>query len=119
MTLLLRQLFGLSMALYIIVLRLAFPLTNQPIEFAGAESNETISSVSFWENFDGYSAVATADLTSVPSKKECSSENALYNTYTAHAYCLATFVKCRIDITSRVFVVFGIKELKFPSHYFW
>lgn len=107
------------MALYFIVLGLAFPLINQPIDFAGAENKETISSVSFWENFETDNAVATADLISVPSKKEFSSENVYFDAYTAHAYCLDTFIKCRIAISSRVFVVFGIKELKFPSHYFW
>ncbi|WP_152527380.1 hypothetical protein [Indibacter alkaliphilus] len=119
MTLLLRQLFGVSMALYFIVLGLAFPITNQSIEVAGTETKQKISSISFWENFDGYSTVAGTDLTSVPSKKEYSSESHSIDAYTSYAYCLATFIKCRLDIASHVFVVFGIRELKFPSHYFW
>ncbi len=107
------------MGLYFIVLGLAFPPINQPIEFSGIESKETISPVSFWENFDAENAVASADLTSVPSKKEYSGENPYFDAYTAHAYYLASFIKCQIEITERVFVIFDIKELKFPSHYFW
>ncbi|EOZ99213.1 hypothetical protein A33Q_0591 [Indibacter alkaliphilus LW1] len=118
MTLLLRQLFGLSMALYFIGLGLVFPLTNQSIEFTGTETKQKISSISFWENFDGYSTVAGTDLTSVPSKKEYSSESHSIDAFTAYANCLATFIKCRLGIGSHVFVVFGIRELKFPSHSF-
>lgn len=119
MALLLRQFFGFSMGLYFIVLGLIFPIIHQPIDFSGAESKNTISAVSFWENFDVDNAVISADLTSAPSQKEYSGENPYFDTYIAHAYCLASFIKCRIEITARVFVAFGIKELKFPSHYFW
>lgn len=78
-----------------------------------------LTDTSIHEQYDGVMLASNADL-SVPLAQEQFSTNGLFSgVQSLFSFHFANKIKTLFLLYDYIDLLFGIKELKFPSHYFW
>ncbi|MCH7396824.1 hypothetical protein MM236_02450 [Belliella sp. DSM 107340] len=117
---LLKQTIGISLTIIMIFHGMVLPYFSVSEEHVLEDSSAYFSSSSLAEYASDLPLVSDTDhLVLVTCKAQFAGDSYIGSFDAINSFHFENFVKTLFKLSQKTDVVFGIKELKFPTHYFW